>query len=276
MKNEPTSVLLFSIRIVLALALSRLACIAFLSSDLFAFVPLLYINEQLGFEGIKFWPFAFYTYTALLLFNGLTTWWVWNSTAAGALFMLFANSLLMLIPWLAYRYTTYRMKMLWWSHFSIIPYFIAFEYWHLNWELSWPWLTLGNAAALFPETVQWYEYTGVLGGSFWILISNVIVFLCYIYYNKKRHRYKSMLYLAFSVIMLPALYSYLRYLTYEEEGTGKEIVVVQPNIDPYTQKYPGRETSIPYAEQFKRLQRFKRRCDGSQYRFCVMARNFFS
>jgi apolipoprotein N-acyltransferase len=242
---------------------------------LFAFVPLLYINEQLGTEKLKLRLFASYIYTALALFNIFTTWWVWNSTPPGALFAMLVNALLMLIPWLAYRITTYRMKLVWWSHFSIIPYFIAFEYWHLNWELSWPWLTLGNAAALFPETVQWYEYTGVLGGSFWILISNVLVFLCYVYYRKKHNRFKSMCYLTFSVMVLPVLYSYLRYLTYEEVGTGKEVVVVQPNIDPYTQKYPGTKNFIPYAEQYHRLEKLSEDAMGNATDFVLWPETSF-
>jgi apolipoprotein N-acyltransferase len=239
------------------------------------FVPLFYINEQLGTERLKLGAFALYAYTALALFNIFTTWWVWNSTPPGAVFAMLVNALLMLVPWLAYRFTTYRMKMLWWSHFSIVPYFIAFEYWHLNWELSWPWLTLGNSAALFPELVQWYEYSGVLGGSFWILISNVLVFLCYIYYHKKRSRFQSMVYVALSVILLPAFYSYLRYLTYEEQGTGKEVVVIQPNIDPYTQKYPGSPDFIPYSEQYKRLVNMSEDAMGSNTDFVLWPETAF-
>ena len=49
------------------------------------------------------------------------------------------------------------------------------EYLHLNWDLSWPWLTLGNAFANAPNTVQWYEFTGFLG-SFWVLIMNILLF----------------------------------------------------------------------------------------------------
>jgi apolipoprotein N-acyltransferase len=240
-----------------------------------AFIPLLYINEQLGAERLKLWSFALYAYTALALFNIFTTWWVWNSTPPGAVFAMLVNALLMLIPWLAYRFTTYRMKMVWWSHFSIVPYFIAFEYWHLNWELSWPWLTLGNAAALFPESVQWYEYTGVLGGSLWILVSNVLLFLCYVYYRKKSSRLRSMSYLALSVVLLPALYSYVRYLTYEEQGKGKEVVVIQPNIDPYTQKYPRSKKFIPYEEQYKRLENLSESAIGNATDFVLWPETAF-
>ncbi|MDB5273333.1 MAG: lnt [Chitinophagaceae bacterium] len=240
-----------------------------------AFVPLFWINEQLGGERLRLGAFALYTYVALALFNIFTTWWVWNSTPPGAVFAMLVNALLMLIPWLSYRITTYRLNMVWWSHFSIVPAFIAFEYWHLNWELSWPWLTLGNSAALFPELVQWYEYTGVLGGSFWILISNVLVFLCYVYYKQKRARFKSMCYLALSVVLLPAFFSFLRYMTYKEQGKGTEVVVIQPNIDPYTQKYPGTQHFIPYNEQYKRLESLSRGAIGNSTSFVLWPETSF-
>ena len=50
------------------------------------------------------------------------------------------------------------------GYISFVLYWLAFEYLHLNWELSWTWLTLGNVFAATPRNVQWYEYTGVLGG----------------------------------------------------------------------------------------------------------------
>ena len=50
----------------------------------FAFTPLLWINQDLGAERLRLGTFALYTYTALALFNIFTTWWVWNSTPAGA------------------------------------------------------------------------------------------------------------------------------------------------------------------------------------------------
>ena len=51
------------------------------------------------------------------------------------------------------------------------------EYFHLNWQFSWPWLTLGNVFSTVTEFVQWYEYTGVLGGTLWILSINILIFL---------------------------------------------------------------------------------------------------
>jgi apolipoprotein N-acyltransferase len=58
----------------------------------------------------------------------------------------------------------------------LITFWIAFEFLHYNWELTWPWLTLGNGFAAKPQWNQWYEYTGVFGGSLWILVSNIALY----------------------------------------------------------------------------------------------------
>jgi apolipoprotein N-acyltransferase len=240
-----------------------------------AFTPLLWMNQELGVERLRLVTFGIYTYIALALFNIFTTWWVWNSTPAGATFAMLVNALLMTIPWLLYRITTVKMKMIWWSHFCIVPYFIVFEYWHLNWELSWPWLTLGNATAIYPALVQWYEWTGVLGGSLWILMGNVLLFSCFTFSKNKHPSYKKTLRITLAVLFLPMAISLLRYITYTEQGTGKEVVVIQPNIDPYTEKYPGSANYIPYAEQYLRLENLTRGAMGQNTDFVLWPETSF-
>ncbi|MFZ8278374.1 hypothetical protein ACO1KY_14670, partial [Staphylococcus aureus] len=45
------------------------------------------------------------------------------------------------------------------------------------WELSWPWLTLGNVFANNTHFIQWYSYTGVAGGSLFILLENILLLI---------------------------------------------------------------------------------------------------
>ena len=40
-----------------------------------------------------------------------------------------------------------------------------------------------------------------------------------------------------SLILVPIMFSYVIYYTYQEEGTPTEVVVLQPNIEPYNEKY---------------------------------------
>ena len=104
----------------------------------------------------------------MLIWNAGTTWWIWNSTAAGAIGAIIANSFLMGLP--LWGFHIFRKKygdkagLL-----SFITFWLSFEYIHLNWQLSWPWLTLGNVFAKKTCWIQWYEITGTCGGSLWVL-----------------------------------------------------------------------------------------------------------
>jgi len=52
---------------------------------------------------------------------------------------------------------------------------------------------------------------------------------------------------------LPILISYVIYFNYEEQGPTVEMVVVQPNIDPYTEKFIDSDNFINFDEQVDRF-----------------------
>lgn len=121
------------------------------------------------------------------------------------------------------------------GYFSLILYWLAFEYIHLNWDLTWPWLTLGNGFANSHWYIQWYEYTGALGGSLWILSINLLLFTIL---TKGRTVIRIAGILA--LILLPILLSILLKVNYKMPNEGNiNVVVVQPNIDPYNEKFSG-------------------------------------
>lgn len=115
---------------------------------------------------------------------------------------------------------------------SFLVFWLSFEYIHLNWQLSWPWLTLGNVFATQPNWIQWYEYTGVSGGSLWVLLVNVLLFAAIKFQNKKN------IIAAVATLVLPFFLSLLVTPGDEEIKTGAaNVVIVQPNIDPYSEKF---------------------------------------
>ena len=76
----------------------------------------------------------------------------------------------------AFRLSKKRFK-------GVLPYiflaaaWIAWERWYVtSAQISWPWLVLGNAFAKDISLIQWYEYTGHLGGSLWVWVCNLGVF----------------------------------------------------------------------------------------------------
>lgn len=204
------------------------------------FIPLLLVEDSIARNKEKHGRFAFlaYAFLTFLIWNILTTYWVYNSTpAAIAAFFINATLMSLILHFYHISHTRFFNKG---QHLFLLPiYWLAFEYFHLNWDLSWPWLTLGNGFANLPQWVQWYEYTGFLGGSAWILIVNLCLFQWVQTFCLKKSRKTKIGKASLSVliILLPICLSMLRYGKYKETGKTVEVVVVQPNIDPYSEQY---------------------------------------
>ncbi|MFN3316021.1 MAG: apolipoprotein N-acyltransferase, partial [Raineya sp.] len=176
-----------------------------------AFVPLFYLTDS-STKTFRTW---LYVYFCLFLWNLATTWWVWNASAGGAIGMLFANTLLMSFPWLFYLIIKKRLGNIL-AKYAFTTAWLSFEYLHLNWELSWSWLNLGNGFAYTHTLVQWYEYTGVLGGTLWVLLINVFSYEIIFSQNKK------ILPVALPTLFLPIILSLIIYFSYKEKGENVE------------------------------------------------------
>ena len=114
---------------------------------------------------------------------------------------------------------------------------ICFEKLHLQWDFSWPWLNLGNGFATQTSWIQWYEFTGVLGGTLWVWMVNLSVYGCIKKYSVNKKMGVTWV-KPFIILFLPLGLS--AYLSIKYEGNKEEtvtITLVQPNIDPYTEKY---------------------------------------
>jgi apolipoprotein N-acyltransferase len=195
-----------------------------------AWVPLLVLADKEE-NKIRFFLFAL---LSMFIWNAGTTWWIWNSTAAGAIGAIIANSFLMTIPlWGFHTFKTrYGNKS---GLISLIAFWLSFEYVHLNWQLSWPWLTLGNVFAKHTDWVQWYEFTGVSGGSLWVLLANVIVFE--LIKTRRSSNGFAIPIAAISVLLVPVLVSFLVHPGKPAAKATTNVIIVQPNIDPYSEKF---------------------------------------
>lgn len=203
-------------------------------------VPLLMAEKRIRNSVSKRPNFhSFFTaYIGFLVWNTITTWWIWNSTPEGALFALFVNSLLMTLVFQLYHVIVKRKPQRF-AFIFLVAMWIAFEKFHLIWDFSWPWLNLGNVFSENPEWIQWYEYTGVFGGSLWIWIVNITFFLAIDKYSEHSNlkRFIKQVLIPISFVIIGIFVSKLRYTTYEEIGKPITVVAIQPNTDPYTEKY---------------------------------------
>lgn len=192
-----------------------------------------------------------------LVWNTACIYWVYNAIVAYndpitaflvSLIPFGLGALLMTTAfWLYFRLSQVSSSKI--AYLGLICFYIGMEYLHQSWDLAFPWMTLGNGFAGMHQLVQWYEYTGVYGGSLWVLLSNIMAFEAYKAY-KTYKGYPGIRPAIFWLILVlvPIALSLKSYFGYEEKSMPVNVVTVQPNIDPY-QKL-GR---IPVAEQMRIL-----------------------
>ena len=134
-----------------------------------------------------------------------------------------------------------------WGYVVFISLWITFEFLYHGDQITWPWLTLGNAFADSPSFIQWYEYTGIFGGSLWVLLVNCLLFSL-IVYKPDRKKVAALL----SLIIIPSFISLILLSKYNSRvpSVKHKVVIVQPNIDPYNEKFSG-----SYAEQVQNMLR---------------------
>ncbi len=201
-----------------------------------AWVPLLVVQQELGDSKRK--GIFLYAFLTFLIWNILTTWWIWNSTDAGAIGAWVLNSLFMASVFYVYHLSKVKLFNNKRGTAILLFYWISWEYFHMNWELTWPWLSLGNVFASQHKWIQWYEYTGIFGGTVWVFLVNFLIFTMI-----RSFRYKDgkrlLLNLSGTILLLvlPLLWSYHLYNNYTEEINPVEVIVIQPNIDPYNEEF---------------------------------------
>jgi apolipoprotein N-acyltransferase len=208
---------------------------------LIAWIPLLVVEDNIFRNRYRSSKLFIHSYLTFLVYNIGTTWWIWNASEGGAIFAFTLNSLLMSFVVQAIHITKKHVGIKE-GMVAFVLFWVGFEYLHYYWELSYPWLNLGNVFGSHPEFVQWYCYSGVLAGTAWILIVNLLGFLLVknIFLKKInwKSQYKLISLFAFC-IFFPITYSLIQYYSYKEKGTPSEIVVTQPNVDPYNMKFSG-------------------------------------
>lgn len=207
----------------------------------FAIVPLLLIELVTERFGLPAWTFFFYIYIALVIWHVSTTYWIYKTTVTGGVLIHLINPILLTIPWLFFRWVKRRVGPVT-GYVGLVSAWLAMEYFHHSWQFAFPFMTLGNGLSRYPQLVQFYEYTGVLGGSLWILVVNISVFIVI----KKAFVGQQVLFsriparswlVPLACMVILASGSLLLFYSYEEKGVPVEVVAIHPNTDCYDVKY---------------------------------------
>lgn len=207
---------------------------------LFGIVPLLCMDRiatQLGKRHV--W---IYHYTAFVLWNAFTTFWVCNATVGGGIFACLANAFQMSLIFGLFRLSKKKFS-------GSLPYiflavaWIAWERFYFDAEISWPWLVLGNSFARSTWAIQWYEVTGSLGGSLWVWACNLGLFGILVSLSDgrwwERFNWKARFAAVAGYVLLlacPLIASGIIGRNYKDAMDADSqlpVLIVQPNIDPY-------------------------------------------
>lgn len=215
----------------------------------FALVPLLMMEHGISkFSDYKRkdWMIFGLSYLCFVIWNIVTTGWLYGSknpdgshSLMAVVFPVLVNSLLYSLVFQCYHWYKNAQGTYWGLGF-FIAIWMSFEKFHLGWELTWPWLNLGNVFSDYPKLVQWYDTLGATGGSFWILLINVLIFYTIRTWEAGRKRkdlIKNSSIIA-ALIAIPMIISVIKYNSFNEKPLGQvNVLMLQPDLDPYAEKY---------------------------------------
>ncbi len=203
----------------------------------FAFVPIYYLLDNTKKEN---WRSLFLlSFLSFIIWHLISVYWMVYSTVIGSASAWLVNATLMA--------TVVSLSLFIKTKAKKIPievilslFWLSFEIMHLFWSLSWPWMDLGNVFANKTEWIQWYEYSGIYGGGFWVLLVNGIIYrtLKLIFqtnYLRAGFTFSGTLLLIFT----PIIFSNYLFTRETPSTESIEISVLQPNIDTYTEKFNG-------------------------------------
>ena len=203
---------------------------------LVAFVPFLHIFQATVKEKAPGSLAFLRVLPGFIIFNLLTMGWLRNASIAGAVYAVIANSFLMsAVFWLAS--VIYKRSSSFLGYMSLLTFWLIME--HLNSRLLilTPWLNLGNTLGNDIAFIQWYDITGVAGGTLWILLINIALYFSLSALKTVRPGLMRRFLILLLLFLIPSGYSLLKFSGSYTPSGSTEMLIVQPNIDPYTEKF---------------------------------------
>ena len=206
----------------------------------FSLIPLFFVEDQITKGSSKRKKLLWFalSYLGFFIWNLGTTWWIVNSSVFGMTFAILCNTSFYAILMMFFHWSKKRLPLRT-AYIFLISLWIAFEKFHLMWDFSWPWLNLGNVFSEEIQWIQWYEFTGSFGGTLWVLLINIGLFEVF-----KNHppSLKNTLWVKkmspwLIGIAIPILISLILYQSEKDLTPSTEVLLLQPNINPYNEKY---------------------------------------
>ena len=217
---------------------------------LFGFVPFFIIEDHLFNNRKRYTSNAYFLYLlpGFVIFSILTFGWIRVISIVAAISVILSGAFLMSFTmWLAFRVRLKEGTLQ--GSVSLVAFWLTLELVCLKIPFLSPWINLGNGLSKEILFIQWYEVTGTAGGTFWILLSNLLLSRFLLSLSAKGRVLWISLSFWLAVITIPSAASIIRYYTIKpSEGTENEAVIIQPNFDPYGEKF-----RLPFEKQLEKI-----------------------
>ncbi|MEP7145758.1 MAG: apolipoprotein N-acyltransferase [bacterium] len=177
------------------------------------------------------------------------------------IFVLFVYPLFFIPPVILFYFVNKNFRSGNIKYFSLIVFpflWTAFEYLQTLGQINFPWLFAGHTQTYNLNKIQFAEYTGVFGVSFWICAVSVVLYFIYHKLSEKSWKIISKKSIIFFLILaaiyfLPDFYNIFNKNNFKDNGKIK-VGIVQPNVDPW-EKWAGKQNDLiyNYLEQIKKI-----------------------
>ncbi len=223
----------------------------------FGLIPLLVLRDSIGSSQRSLVIYTSSVVVALFIWNAYTTQWIYKTFFTSGIVINCINITLFTIPWLLY-FLSRKHLVRYQQYALLVGSWISLELMHYYWGLAFPYLNLGNVLAPLPALAQWYEYTGVFGGSLWVWGANILLFELIRELSPavvRRVRRIRLITLLAGWILVPVALSAFIYSTYEEPGNTVNVVAVHPNMNCHKERqlYTAEQTTKVHWDLTKPL-----------------------
>jgi apolipoprotein N-acyltransferase len=185
---------------------------------LYYVISLFKLLDQIG--KMSFLNYFFHAVTLVLILQFGSIFWLFSVDKGG--YGLLVNIIYYLLLFLVFYFIKLKFNV---KTYSFILLWLIFEYFLNVSSFSFPWVTLGNVFSTNIYIIQWYKYTGVLGGTLWLLLLGYSINLYFVKAGKKH------LFIALALFAAPIVTSLLLYSKpYPEKINNQVIATVNPAL----------------------------------------------
>lgn len=218
-------------KVVFALLTSSLLWLPWLGSGFvpllfIAFIPLLFLERTLSEKDENpGWQWSLYCLLCFGSWNLISTLWLTHMHWTDLLTTVLLSSFLMTFVMVIFRWVKKILGNQ--RGYIALPFlWLSFENLSNKWDVNSSWLILGNGFVKNIGWVQWYEFTGVPGGTLWVWIINLVLFGIFIHFVKNKNIKTSLGSLVLAVLILIIVPVSLSQKEYQEHIQKEEPVNV--------------------------------------------------